>query len=122
MALEPETHHGRGEEDNSELRDMLRRLWVGVALTAPLLFVAMAPMLGLPVAFLHGPALPYLELLLATPVVLWCGRPFFRSRLGVHRQPQQQYVHADRTGVGVAYAYSVAATLVPQAFPQHCAA
>ena len=116
MALEPETITA-GEEDNSELRDMLRRFWVGVALTAPLLFVAMAPMLGLPVAFLHGPALPYLELLLATPVVLWCGWPFFvRGWASIVNRSSNMFTLI-ALGVGVAYTYSVAATLVPGVFP-----
>ena len=116
MALEPETITA-GEEDNSELRDMLRRFWVGVVLTVPLLFVAMAPMLGLPMAFLHGTTLSYLELLLATPVVLWCGWPFFvRGWASVVNRSSNMFTLI-ALGVGVAYAYSVAATLAPQIFP-----
>jgi len=117
MALEPETATA-GEEDNSELRDMLRRFWVGVVLTAPLLVVAMAPMLGLPMAFLHGAALPYLEFALATPVVLWCGWPFFvRGWASVVNRSSNMFTLI-ALGVGVAYTYSVAATLAPSAFPE----
>jgi P-type Cu+ transporter len=117
MALEPETITA-GEEDNSELRDMLRRFWVGVVLTAPLLFLAMAPMLGLGMEMRHMAALPYLEFLLATPVVLWCGWPFFvRGWASVVNRSSNMFTLI-ALGVGVAYSYSVAATLLPQAFPE----
>src|SRR5215813_2599017 len=79
MALEPRTFSVR-EEENPELRDMTRRFWLGVMLTIPLLAIAMAPMFGamrlqhfLPVGWLE-----WVELLLATPVVLWGGLPFFQ--------------------------------------------
>jgi Cu+-exporting ATPase len=117
MALEPETITA-GEEENSELRDMLRRFWVGVVLTAPLLFLAMAPMLGLGMEMRHMAALPYLEFLLATPVVLWCGWPFFvRGWASVVNRSSNMFTLI-ALGVGVAYSYSVAATLLPQAFPE----
>jgi Cu+-exporting ATPase len=117
MALEPETITA-GEEDDSELRDMLRRFWAGVALSAPLLIVAMAPMLGLPMALFHGSGLPYLEFLLATPVVLWCGWPFFvRGWASVVNRSSNMFTLI-ALGVGVAYLYSVAATWAPQVFPE----
>jgi Cu+-exporting ATPase len=122
MALEPETVTAGGEEDNSELRDMQRRFWVGVVLTAPLLFVAMAPMFGLPLhSLLHLPmqsgVLPWLEFLLATPVVLWCGWPFFvRGWVSIVNRSANMFTLI-ALGVGVAYAYSVAATVAPQLFP-----
>jgi Cu+-exporting ATPase len=117
MALEPETVTA-GEEDNSELRDMQRRFWIGAALSAPLLLVAMAPMLGLPMAFLHGAALPYLELFLATPVVLWCGWPFFvRGWASIVNRSSNMFTLI-ALGVGVAYSYSVAATFAPSLFPE----
>jgi len=116
MALEPETASA-GEEDDSELRDMLRRFWVGVVLTAPLLVVAMAPMLGLSMAFLHGAVVPYLEFALATPVVLWCGWPFFvRGWASIVNRSSNMFTLI-ALGVGVAYTYSVAATLAPGLFP-----
>src|SRR3982074_1731824 len=65
-----------GVEDDSELRDQVRRLWVSAILSAPLLFIAMAPMLGFPVEFRYT---RYVELVLATPVVWWGGWPFFRK-------------------------------------------
>ena len=69
MALVP---MAGAEEDDSELRDLTRRLWVSAALSAPLVFLAMAPMLG------WAKSRQLLELALATPVVLWGGWPFFR--------------------------------------------
>ena len=80
MALEPRTVTGN-EEENPELRDMTRRLWVSVALTAPLFITAMGSMIW-PHAFMGGVIVgnrriyslswqPWLELILATPVVLW---------------------------------------------------
>lgn len=116
MALEPETITA-GEEDNSELRDMLRRFWVGVALTAPLLVVAMAPMLGLSLTFFQGAALPYVEFVLATPVVLWCGWPFFVRGWASIRNRSSNMFTLIALGVGVAYSYSVVATLAPQIIP-----
>ncbi len=117
MALEPETITA-GEEDNSELRDMQRRFWVGVALSAPSLSITMAPMLGLRVVFLRASALPYLEFLLATPVVLWCGWSFFvRGWTSILNRSANMFTLI-ALGVGVAYGYSVAATFAPQLFPE----
>jgi Cu+-exporting ATPase len=122
MALEPETVTAVGEEDDSELHDMSRRFWVGVVLTTPLLLIDMASMLGFSLyALLHLPmqsaVLPWLELLLATPVVLWCGSPFFvRGWASVVNRSANMFTLI-ALGVGVAYVYSVAATVAPQLFP-----
>ena len=117
MALEPEIITA-GEEDNPELRDMQRRFWVAVLLTAPLLLIAMAPMLGFGVGLLHSSWLPYAEFLLATPVVLWYGWPFFVRGWAslVNRSANMFTLIA--LGVGVAFSYSVAGTLAPQIFPE----
>src|SRR6266849_3953237 len=117
MALEPRTV--TAEEDNPELRDMTRRFWVSLALTAPLLAIAMGSMLS-PHAFMTSPwnwGLPWLELLLATPVVLWCGWPFFQRGWAsvVNRSTNMFTLIA--MGTGVAYLYSVVATLFPRIFP-----
>src|ERR1700675_2916474 len=79
MALEPRTVTAQ-EEDNPELRDMTRRFWISVALTAPLLVVAMGDMLpGLGTRPTSSTGwLPWIEMALATPVVLWGGAPFFQ--------------------------------------------
>jgi len=118
MALEPRVVRA-AEEENPELRDMSRRFWISLILTAPLLAVAMADMLpGMPVhRILPASWLPWIECLLATPVVLWGGWPFFqRGWLSiVHRSTNMFTLIA--MGTGVAYLYSLAATVFPQAFP-----
>jgi Cu+-exporting ATPase len=119
------------EEANPELRDMTRRFWVSLALTAPLLAIAMGSMLW-PHALMGGidveqgnkfvvtpwnSILPWLELLLATPVVLWGAWPFFQRGWAsvVNRSTNMFTLIA--MGTGVAYLFSVVATLFPQIFP-----
>ena len=76
MALEPRTVTGIAEE-NPELRDMSRRFWISLILTAPLLALAMGSMIWHEtMGEAHG--LVWIEFALATPVVLWCGWPFFQ--------------------------------------------
>ena len=122
MALEPRTVTAAAEE-NPELRDMTRRFWVAVALTLPLLLVAMASMFGYRLRFdfnLDGVPLnlTWLEFVLATPVVLWAGWPFFQRFWTslVNRSPNMFTLIG--MGTGVAYAYSVIATLFPRIFPE----
>ena len=99
-------------EDKSELRDMTRRLWVSAVLSAPLVLLAMAPMLG--VTHLR---FPYLEFLLATPVVLWGGWPFFHKFwLSLKNRSPNMYTLIG-LGVALAYLYSVAAVFAPGVFP-----
>jgi Cu+-exporting ATPase len=118
MTLEPRTITPK-EEDNPELRDMTRRFWVSLVLTIPLLMTAMADMLpGMPVQYaLPGGGLPWLELLLATPVVLWGGWPFFQRGWAsvVNRSTNMFTLIA--MGTGVAYVYSLVATVAPGIFP-----
>jgi Cu+-exporting ATPase len=117
MALEPRTV--TVEEDNPELRDMTRRFWISLALTAPLLAIAMGSMLSshMFVASSWGWTLPWVELLLASPVVLWGGWPFFQRGWAsvVNRSTNMFTLIA--MGTGVAYVFSVVATLFPQIFP-----
>src|SRR3989475_10809926 len=98
---------------------MTRRLWISLSLTLPLLRVAMADMSpGMPVQHaLPAGWLPWIELLLATPVVLWGGWPFFQRGWSsiVNRSTNMFTLIA--LGTGAAYAYSVAATLAPGIFP-----
>ena len=122
MALEPRTVTAAAEE-NPELRDMTRRFWVAVALSLPLLLVAMASMFGYRLRFdfdLDGVPLnlTWLEFVLATPVVLWAGWPFFQRFWTslVNRSPNMFTLIG--MGTGVAYAYSVIATLFPRIFPE----
>src|SRR5262245_35270860 len=118
MALEPRTVTLR-EEKNPELDDMTRRFWVGVVLSLPVLLVAMSDILpGQPLHRIASPrTLNWFQCLLSTPVVVWCGWPFFQ-RMGtsfVNRSPNMFTLIG--MGVGVAYAYSLIATLLPQIFP-----
>jgi Cu+-exporting ATPase len=116
MALEPRTVTATVEE-NPELRDMTRRFLVGVILTMPLLAIAMGSMIW-PEEFMQteGTRLPW-EFVLATPVVLWCGLPFFQRFWTslVNRSPNMFTLIG--LGTSVAYVYSVVATLAPGIFP-----
>jgi len=118
MALEPLTVSLEAEV-NPELRDMTRRFWVCLALSLPILALAMSEMIpGQPVQHaLPPPALTWLQLALATPVVLWGGLPFFERGWAsvLNRSPNMFTLIA--VGTGTAYLYSVAATLFPGVFP-----
>jgi Cu+-exporting ATPase len=95
MALEPRTVTAQ-EEENPELRDMTRRFWISLALSAPLLVIAMGDML---------------------PVVLWGGAPFFqRGWTSVVNRSANMFTLI-AMGTGVAYFYSLVATVFPQLFP-----
>ncbi|MGA2647877.1 MAG: heavy metal translocating P-type ATPase [Candidatus Sulfotelmatobacter sp.] len=120
MALEPRTVTAAASEDNPELRDMSRRFGISLALTAPLMAIAMTAMLWeMPLhRMLSGGALPWLEFALATPVVLWGGWPFFERFWTslVNRRPNMFTLIG--MGTGVAYGYSVVAMLAPRIFPE----
>ena len=118
MALEPRTITLE-EEDNPELRDMSRRFWFAVALTVPLLALAMGDMLpGQPISqLMHSRTHVLLELGLATPVCLWSAWPFFvRAVASVTNRSLNMFTLIG-LGVSVAYGYSVVAALVPSLFP-----
>jgi Cu+-exporting ATPase len=118
MALEPMGVPTGEEGPNPELVDFTRRFWVSAALSVPLLVLTMGPMLGLPVRDWLGERFAtWVELALATPVVLWAALPFFHRGYEsmVNRSPNMFTLIA--IGVGAAYLYSVAATLFPGFFP-----
>jgi Cu+-exporting ATPase len=118
MALEPETV-SLEPEDTSELDDMTRRMWVGAALTVPIMILAMGGMVpGVDMnAWVPHRIRVWLELLLATPVVLWCGWPFLvRGLRSVQRRALNMFTLIG-LGVSVAYVYSVVATVAPGIFP-----
>ena len=118
MALEPRTVAAK-EEVNPELCDMTRRFWFAVALSVPLLVIAMSDVFpGDPVArLLPMRARGFVELALATPVCLWAAWPFFvRAVLSVKNRSLNMFTLIG-LGVGVAYTYSVVATLLPGIFP-----
>ncbi|MES0043552.1 heavy metal translocating P-type ATPase [Mesorhizobium sp. M0091] len=118
MALEPMGVPTGDEGPNPELVDFTRRFWVSAVLSLPLLIVAMAPMLGLTFqAFVDGRTMVWLELALASPVVLWAAFPFFHRGWEslVNRSPNMWTLIS--LGVGAAYLYSVVAALLPDIFP-----
>lgn len=117
MALEP--RNVAADSTNPELVSMTRRFWIGVALTLPLLAVMVSDVLpGHPLQdLLPGQLLGWIELALATPVVLWAGWPFFERGWAsiVHRSPNMFTLIA--IGTGAAYLYSVVAVVAPGIFP-----
>ncbi len=119
MALEPVIAAASGGED-SEYRDMSRRFWTGLAFTAPIVLLAMSEML--PWKFFEKwfsmSVVNWIELVLAAPVVLWCGWPFFeRGALSVIRRSLNMFTLI-ALGVGTAFSYSVVATVIPGVFPE----
>jgi Cu+-exporting ATPase len=116
MALEPRTV--TAVEDNAELADMKRRFWTSVVLTLPLLVIGMGELVGLHLdRFVSARTLSWLELALASPVVLWGGWPFFtRGWQSVVNRSLNMFTLIG-LGVGVAYTYSLIATLFPHLFP-----
>jgi Cu+-exporting ATPase len=118
MALEPMGVPTGDEGPNPELVDFSRRLWISAALSVPLLVLTMGPMLGLPIREWIGEQLAvWIELALASPVVLWAAIPFFHRGWEsiVNRSPNMWTLIS--LGVGVAYVYSLVATLFPDIFP-----
>ncbi len=119
MALEPRTLAAVAEA-NPELRDMSRRFWISLTLTTPLLVVAMGSMAaGMRAHLLVSPrGLAWLELLLATPVVLWGGWPFFQRGWASILNRSTNMFTLIAMGTGAAYLYSLVAVLFPEIFPE----
>ena len=118
MALEPMGVPTGEEGPNPELVDFTRRFWVSAVLSVPLLAITMGPMLGVPLRDWIGErASIWIELALATPVVLWAAVPFFHRgyELILNRSPNMWTLIS--IGVGTAYLYSLVATLMPDVFP-----
>jgi Cu+-exporting ATPase len=118
MVLEPRTV-SLEEQENPELIDMTRRFKVGTFLTIPLVYIAMGgyiPAIS-PEKFIPMDMLMWFELILATPVVLWGGWPFFvRGWKSIVTWNPNMFTLIG-LGVGVAYGYSIVAALFPEAFP-----
>jgi Cu+-exporting ATPase len=120
MTLELKTvTAGTGKEENTELRDMTRRLWLGAVLTLPVFVLAMAhliPVLGHE-SWVMSDASRWIQFALTTPVVWWAGWPFFhrgwRSVVTRHLNMFTLMV----IGVGAAFVFSAAAMLMPDIFP-----
>jgi len=116
MALEAAMPAIDGGED-PELVDMRRRFWIALALSVPLVVLEMAAMGGVLRGGLPGRSLSWVQLLLATPVVVWCGWPLLARgwRSIVNRSPNMFTLIG--LGVTVAYGFSVVATLAPELVP-----
>ena len=116
MALEPETVTGE-EDKNPELIDFSRRFWFGLVLSIPLFILEMGSHL-LNLHLLDPTLSTWVQLVLATPVVLWSGWPFFkRGWQSVINQSLNMFTLI-ALGTGVAWVYSVVATIMPQIFPE----
>ena len=115
MALEPETA-SLDDGPNPELVDMTRRFWIGLVLTLPIFVLEMGQhVLGL--HLLGAPLSGWVQLVLATPVVLWAGWPFLvRGWQSIGNRSLNMFTLV-AMGTGVAWAYSVVATLAPGLFP-----
>ena len=118
MALEPEGV-ATGEEDTSELDDMTRRFWASAAFTLPLFVFAMGEVIpGRPFeGLVPGAWSQWLQLALATPVVVWAGWPFFVRALQSVRTKNLNMFTLIGLGVAVAFVYSLVATVAPGLFP-----
>jgi Cu+-exporting ATPase len=117
MALEPKTISAASPEDDSELTDMTRRLWIGAALTLPVFLLAMSHLIPNAPLWMSGDVSRWIQFVLATPVVLWAGWPFFvrggHSLLSRHLNMFTLIA----IGVGVAWLYSCVALVFPGLFP-----
>ncbi len=115
MALEPEIATG-GEGENHELIDMTRRFWIGLVLTLPVFALEMGAHL-LNWHFVMGSTSNWIQLALATPVVLWTGKPFFERGWASIVSRNLNMFTLIAIGTGMAWLYSIVATLAPQVFP-----
>ena len=116
MALEPEMP-GADAGPNHELIDFTRRFWVGLVLTVPLFILEMGSHFFDMRGFVAPQVSNWVQLLLATPVVLWAGWPFFQRGWQSLLTRHLNMFTLIAIGTGVAWSYSVIATVVPQIFP-----
>lgn len=116
MALEPKTVSAEPEE-NHELRDMTRRLWITGALTLPVFFLAMAHLVPSFAHVANGTVSRWVQFSLATPVVLWGGWPFFLRGARSLRSGHWNMFTLIALGVGAAWSFSAVAFFAPSLFP-----
>lgn len=116
MALEPETVTAEAPP-NHELIDFTRRFWVGLVLTLPVFALEMGGHLANLHMFIPGQMSNWIQFALATPVVLWCGWPFFERGWTSLRTRRLNMFTLIAMGVGVAWLYSVVAVVAPTLFP-----
>ncbi len=118
MALQPKVVTLGSDHDDGELRDMSRRLVIAVILAVPVLLSAMLPMIGVPLDRWLSPTLNlWMQLILSTPVVLWCGWPFFERGLRSVVTRRLNMFTLISLGTGAAYLYSVIVVVLPGVVP-----
>ena len=120
MDLEPKTITLENDEGDAELNAMTRRFWIAVVLSVPVFLLAMLPMMGLAIdRLVGGPVVSrWIQFALTTPVVLWCGWPFFvRGWRSVQTWNLNMFTLIS-LGVGAAYLYSTIAILFPNWIPE----
>lgn len=119
MALEPMGIPEGDTGPNPELVDFTRRFWIGLIFTVPVFILAMGPLIGLPIKDWIGHRVAaWAELVLAAPVVLWSGWPFFERCVASFRNRSPNMWTLIGIGVGAAFVYSCVAVIVPWAFPE----
>jgi Cu+-exporting ATPase len=116
MALEPNTI--TAETDDSELRDMTRRMWIAAGLTLPVFILAMAHMIPGAPHWMMGDASRWIQAILSTPVVFVAGLPFFQRGWQSIRSHHFNMFTLIALGVGAAFLYSAVAMLAPGLFPE----
>lgn len=115
MDLEPETPSG--SEEDAEVRELRRKFWIGVAFGLPVFLIAMGRMWPPAAEFLPGSVSRWIELILTTPVVFWCGGFLFvRGWKSILNRSPNMFTLI-MLGVGAAYFYSLIAVLFPEWFP-----
>jgi Cu+-exporting ATPase len=120
MPLEPKEIAAETDDNSAEARDMSRRFWFGLVLTAPIVVLAMAHLIpGFHLEhYISGTVNNWVQLALSTPVVLWAGWPFFvRGWRSVHSWNLNMFTLI-ALGVGAAYLFSIVAVLFPSVMPQ----
>ncbi|GHA19462.1 heavy metal translocating P-type ATPase (plasmid) [Pelagibacterium nitratireducens] len=118
MALEPKGVPQGDEGPNPELVDFSRRFWIGVVLTIPVLLLAMGGYVGIPIRSWTGERLAHwLELILATPVILWAGWPFLVRGWKSFRSLNLNMFSLIAMGIFAAWAFSTVAVIAPGLFP-----
>jgi cation transport ATPase len=120
MALEPKVASDSHERHDPELVMMSHRLWISIGLSLPVFLIAMSDMIpGQPLQqSVSSRLLTWIELILATPVVIWAARPFFsRGWQSIVNRHLNMFTLIS-VGVGVAYCYSLVAAIFPFVFPQ----
>ena len=118
MDLEPKFVDAADDADERQFLDMKRRFWVGVALSVPLLVLAMGPMVGLRIAeLMPDHVFGWLQLALATPVVFWCGWPLLVRGAKSYQSMNLNMFSLIAVGTLAAFLFSLFVVLFPQSIP-----